>query len=62
MSYNSKYTGAEVESYLDQIASRVIDTEMSDTSINAVQNMVIKSYVDSQVGSINTILETIIAG
>lgn len=100
MSYNSKYTGAEVESYLDQIASGeigggsdevyvgtseptddsieiwidestesddsgntlIIDTEMSDTSTNAVQNMVIKSYVDDQIGNINTILETIIAG
>lgn len=30
----------------------VIDTEMSDTSINAVQNKVIKSYVDEAVAKI----------
>lgn len=60
MSYNSKYTGQEVEQLLDQVAD--IDSEMSNTSTNAVQNKVIKAYVDGQVGSINTILETIIAG
>ena len=38
----------------------VIDTEMSDTSENTVQNKVIKSYVDSIVGDINSILATIV--
>ena len=37
----------------------VIDTEMSDVSTNAVQNRVIKGYVDSVVGNINTILDNI---
>lgn len=37
----------------------VIDTEMSDVSTNAVQNRVIKLYVDSVVGNINTILDNI---
>lgn len=38
----------------------VIDTEMSDTSENTVQNKVIKSYIDSIVGDINSILATIV--
>ena len=37
-----------------------IDTEMSDTSENTVQNKVIKSYIDSIVGDINSILATIV--
>ena len=37
----------------------IIDTEMSDVSTNAVQNRVIKLYVDSIVGNINTILDNI---
>ena len=38
----------------------VIDTGMSDTSENTVQNKVIKSYIDSIVGDINSILATIV--
>ena len=34
-----------------------IDTEMSDTSENPVQNKVVKGYVDGQIGDINTALE-----
>lgn len=59
MSYNSKYTGEQVESLLDQIASGIIDTEMSDTSTNAVQNMVIKAYVDGLVGDIASAIDSI---
>lgn len=67
MSYNSKYTGQEVEQLLDQVAggggsSVTVDAAISATSTNPVQNKVIKEYIDAQVGSINTILETIIAG
>ena len=40
-------------------AGGVLDNMMSDTSTNAVQNRVIKAYVDEQVGNINTLLETI---
>lgn len=36
-----------------------IDTQMSSASTNAVQNRVIKSYVDGLVGDINTILQSI---
>lgn len=36
-----------------------IDTELSDTSENAVQNKAIKAYVDGLVGEINTVLDTI---
>ena len=36
-----------------------VDTEMSSGSTNAVQNRVIKSYVDTLVGDINTILQSI---
>lgn len=36
-----------------------VDTEMSDTSENAVANKVIKAYVDGLVGDINAVLDTI---
>lgn len=39
-----------------------IDTEMSDTSENPVQNKVVKGYVDGQIGDINTALETALNG
>ena len=35
----------------------VIDSEMSDTSENAVQNKVIKGYVDSKIGDIDAALD-----
>lgn len=38
-----------------------IDTEMSDTSNNAVQNKVIKNYIDESIGDIDTALDGIIA-
>ena len=38
-----------------------IDTAMSDTSENAVQNKVIKKYVDDMAGDIETALDNIIA-
>lgn len=40
--------------------SVVVDTEMSDTSTNTVQNMVIKQYVDNLVGDIQTVLATVV--
>lgn len=44
----------------DGTASEIIvDTAMDDTSTNAVQNKVIKKYVDDIVGDIQTILETL---
>lgn len=39
--------------------SITVDTEMSDTSTNAVQNKVIKAYIDSLVGNILTQLQEI---
>ena len=39
--------------------SGTVDTTMSDTSENAVQNKVIKSYVDGLVGDINSVLTRI---
>lgn len=38
-----------------------IDAQMSDTSENAVQNKVIKTYVDGITGDIETALDSIIA-
>lgn len=40
-------------------AGGAVDTEMSDTSTNAVQNKVIKAYIDSLVGNILTQLQEI---
>lgn len=46
------------ETKADYIKNKpVIDTEMSDTSENAVQNKVIKSYVDEKIGDIDAVLE-----
>lgn len=42
-------------------SSIIIDTEMSSESENAVQNKVIKNYVDNMVGDIGTALDDIIA-
>lgn len=39
--------------------SSSLDSEMSDSSENAVQNKVIKSYVDGLVGDVNSLLDTI---
>jgi hypothetical protein len=40
-------------------AGGTVDTEMSDTSKNAVQNKVIKKYIDDLVGNILTQLQEI---
>ena len=50
---NAKTSETNSKNYYDEIVKKVdslsvIDTEMSDESINAVQNKVIKAYVDSQ--------------
>ena len=42
-----------------EITGGTADTTMSDTSENAVQNKVIKSYVDGLVGDINSVLTRI---
>lgn len=39
----------------------MLDTEMSDTSENAVQNKVIKAYVDGITGDVEAALDNIIA-
>lgn len=65
MSYKSKYKSSEIENLLDKVASgtdddgNVLDSEMSDTSENAVQNKVIKAYIDTIVGNIGAILDNI---
>lgn len=46
---------AYVKDYVDkQPSGGTVDTEMSDTSTNAVQNKVIKTYVDGQVTTLQT--------
>lgn len=42
-----------------EITGGTVDTTMSDTSENAVQNKVIKAYVDGLVGDINSVLTRI---
>lgn len=42
-------------------SSITVDSEMSDTSTNTVQNKVIKAYVDNSVGVINAELTNTIA-
>ena len=39
--------------------SGTVDTAMSDSSTNAVQNKIVKSYVDTEVGNIQTFLANI---
>ena len=39
-----------------------IDDEISDTSENAVKSRVVKEYVDSILGDINTILSEVVDG
>lgn len=41
------------------IITSTLDTMMSDTSDAAVQNKVIKAYIDEQIGNINTLLSAI---
>lgn len=59
---NTKYpTEKAVADYVSEQGGGAVDTEMSDTSTNAVQNKVIKKYVDENVGDIETALDSIIA-
>lgn len=48
--------------YWAEQAKAPVDSAMSDTSTNPVQNKVIKSYVDDLVGNIETVLQTINSG
>lgn len=46
-------------------ASIIIESEMSDTSVNAVQNKVIKTYIDGLIGDVESamaLIQTIIGG
>lgn len=36
-----------------------VDSSMSDTSENPVQNKVVKTYIDGMIGDINIVLDTI---
>ena len=48
--------------YTDEAVKNVkitVDSEMSDESENAVSNKVIKAYVDTAIGDIDTILDNI---
>ena len=65
--WKDKIGGVDVASAEDinEVAHAVIDleeidTEMSDTSNNAVQNKVIKNYIDESIGDIDTALDGII--
>lgn len=44
---------------LPEMISKITDTELSDTSTNPVQNLVIKKYIDDTLGTINTQLSRI---
>lgn len=58
----SYWDGTQMQSLKDQLATLApptVDTAMSDTSKNAVQNKVIKKYIDDLVGNILTQLQEI---
>lgn len=58
----SYWDGTQMQSLKDQLAALTpptVDTAMSDTSENAVQNKVIKKYIDDLVGNILTQLQEI---
>lgn len=58
----SYWDGTQMQSLKNQLATLApptVDTEMSDTSENAVQNKVIKKYIDDLVGNILTQLQEI---
>lgn len=58
----SYWDGTQMRSLKDQLAALTpltVDTAMSDTSENAVQNKVIKKYIDDLVGNILTQLQEI---
>jgi len=52
-------TSTDISNWNNKQDTLTIDTAMSDSSTNPVQNSIIKSYVDTTVGSINTILATL---
>lgn len=57
-------TNPSIELWVDESIQtdddgNVLDSEMSDSSENAVQNKVIKAYVDTTVGNIGAILDNI---
>lgn len=54
-----KENGEWVELSIGGGGSITLDSEMSDTSTNAVSNKVIKEYVDGLVGDVNSLLDTI---
>ena len=63
--YRITYTISETSKMLTNITKETVDTvdsAMSDTSKNPVQNKVIKQYVDNLVGNIETVLQTINSG
>ena len=47
--------GTDIDIYVPQQTAITIDSAMSDSSENAVQNKVIKSYVDAAVGAVTSI-------
>lgn len=47
--------GTDIDVYVPQSTAVIVDTAMSGTSENAVQNKVIKQYVDDAVGSVVSI-------
>lgn len=63
--YKITYTISGTSKMLTNITTEVVDTvdsAMSDTSINPVQNKIVKQYVDNLVGNIETVLQTINSG
>ena len=53
--YNSIYTGRQVDDAVGRVldgTAIVIDSEMSDTSANPVENRVIKHYIDQALENI----------
>ena len=59
------YTVSTMSNTLINVTSNTydaVDSAISDTSTNPVQNKVIKSYVDNLVGNIETVLQTINSG
>ena len=47
--------GTTIDVYVPESTAVIVDTEMSDVSENAVQNKVIKGYVDSAIASVTSI-------
>lgn len=61
MSYNSQYKGAEVEAALDKTKELNIAAIDTNATIDDIQTeYATKGYVDSVIGNINVVLESII--